>query len=305
MSKHSAKELFEAYKKGKNIIQLLNEGNSDEFNLANKMSFIEIAYDLQSGSYIEAMMDPEHEAMKREKCKEYTEIISNYIDKPKSILKGGVGEAVTLVPILDSLNFNVKNIHGFDISWSRVIHAKSFLKENGYNDFTLCTGVLQSIPYVNNSFDLVVTSHSLEPNGGFEKIILQELMRVSSNIVALFEPSYEFASKERRKRMIKHGYVKNLPAIAEKLGFRILSYEKLKTSMNPKNPTAALILQVPNPKEAIDKPKFACPITREELLPYSTGFFSKESFRFYPQIDGIPSLREKNGVLASSIIKNI
>tara|TARA_B100000963_G_C22623833_1_gene671305 strand:+ start:344 stop:1261 length:918 start_codon:yes stop_codon:yes gene_type:complete len=305
MDKYSVKELLEAYKKDQNIIQLLKKGNSDEFNIANKMSYIEIAYDLQSGSYIEAMNIPEHEGMKRKKCKEYAQIISNYIDKPKSLLKGGVGEAVTLVPILDSLNYKIKNIHGFDISWSRVFHAKSFLKDKGYNDFTLCTGVLQSIPYIDNSFDLVITSHSLEPNGGYEKVILQELMRVSSNIVALFEPSYEFASKEGKKRMTKHGYVKNLPSIAESLGFRILSCQKLTTSMNQKNPTAALILQVPNPRESIDKPKFACPITKNELSPYSTGFFSKESFRFYPQIDGIPNLRKKNGVLASSIMKSI
>ena len=39
---------------------------SSKCKLANKMSYIEIAYDLQSGSYIEAMKNPEHEAMKRE-----------------------------------------------------------------------------------------------------------------------------------------------------------------------------------------------------------------------------------------------
>lgn len=303
--KYSARELFDAYQNGKNIIQMLKEGNSKEYNHKNKMSYIEIAYDLQSGSYIEAMRDPEHAEMKRKKCTEIANMLEKYIPNPKSALKGGVGEAVTLVPILDALSCDIENIHGFDISWSRVIHAKSFLQENGYKDFSLCTGVLQSIPYVDNSFDLIMTSHSLEPNGGYEEVILKELMRVSSNIVALFEPSYEFASEEGKERMIEHGYVKGLPEIAKKLGFKVLAHEKLTTAMNLKNPTAALILEVPNPKAPLDKPKFSCPVSKSELTSYDTGYFSKESFRFYPKIDGVPTLRSQNGVLASSIMKSM
>lgn len=302
---YSAKELYNAYLKGKNIIELLKDGNSEEYNLLNKMNYIEIAYDLQSGTYIEAMNNPQHAALKIQKCKEIASLVSSYISNPKSLLKGGVGEAVTLVPILDALPNKIENVHGFDISWSRVINGKSYLVENGYTDFTLCTGELQSIPYVDNSFDLILTSHSLEPNGGNEKEILLELMRVSSNIVALFEPSFEFASEKGKARMIKHGYVKNLPGIAKELGFKVLAHHKLETSISEINSTAALILQVPNPHKPDSNPKFSCPVSKRELVKYDHGFFSEDSFLFFPVIENIPTLRPQNGILASAIMKRI
>jgi ubiquinone/menaquinone biosynthesis C-methylase UbiE len=302
--KYSMRNLREAYLQNKNIIQLLNEGNSDEFNLLNKMKYIEIAYDLQAGSYIKAMRDPEHAAVKTKKCFEMAEIVYKFLPNPKSLLKAGVGEAVTLVPFLNGFKSKIDTVHGFDISWSRVSHARLFLDENNYNGVNLCTGTLQEIPYVNNSFDVIMSSHSLEPNGGYEEVILKELMRVSSNIVALFEPSYEHASTEGKERMIKHGYVKDLPKIAQQLGFKVLHHAPMATSMSSLNPTAALILQVPNPTETVTQPKFACPITKSELISFDSGYISNESFMFYPMITNIPALRKENGILASAIYKN-
>lgn len=299
--KYSMKDLNEAYARGENIIQLLKRGNSDSYNSAHKMKFIEIAYDLQSGSYIEAMKDPEHAKNKRSKCAEMAEIVSKFHPNPTALLKAGVGEAVTLAPFLDSFNGQIKFIEGFDISWSRVSYAKQFLRENGYDNVKLCTGTLQSIPYVDNAFDLIMTSHAVEPNGGFEEEILSELKRVSSNIVALFEPSFEMATEKGKARMISHGYVQKLPEIAQDLGFKILYNQALKSTMNINNPTAALILQTPTVSIPSKQPSYACPISKKRLTPYDKGLFSKESFRYYPTINAIPTLRKKNGILASSI----
>ena len=301
----SMRELHRAYGESENIIQLLNEGNSDEFNQVNKMKYIEIAYDLQAGSYVQAMKDPIHALLKRKKCVEMAEIVEEYISSPKSFLKAGVGEAVTLVPFLDAYKHNIESVYGFDISWSRISHAKGFLEENSYNKVKLCTGTLQQIPFVDDSFEVIMTSHACEPNGGYEKVILNELKRVSSNIVALFEPGYEFANKEGQERMNKHGYVKGLPEIAVELGFKILYHAPLKTSVRPENPTAALILQVPNVEKNIRNPVYACPITKKKLLKYGNGYFSNESYLYYPSINNMPTLREENGILASHIYEEV
>lgn len=299
--RYSMKDLHDAYNRGENIIQLLKKGNSNSFNLENKMKFIEIAYDLQSGSYIEAMKDPEHAKTKRKKCAEMASLVSQFCPNPKALLKAGVGEAVTLAPFLDSFQSQIKHIDGFDISWSRVSFARQFLNDNSYEKVRLCTGTLQSIPYVDNAFDLIMTSHAVEPNGGYEEVILNELKRVTSNMVALFEPSFEMASEEGKARMMAHGYVKKLPEIAQDLGFKILYNKPLQSSMRQSNPTAALILQVPEPTEIIESPSYACPISKKRLLTYDKGFFSKESFKYYPTINNIPTLRIENGILASSI----
>lgn len=298
---YTMRELHDAYLRGENIIKMLKKGNTDEYNFANKMKFIEIAYDLQAGSYVEAMKDPVHAQLKRKKCAEMAAIVSKYIPNPKSLLKAGVGEAVTLVPFLQAFENSIPRIEGFDISWSRISYARQFLNDHNFDSVKLCTGTLQSIPYVDNSFDVIMTSHAMEPNGGYEEVILKELARVSNSIVALFEPSFEMATPEGKERMISHGYVQRLPEIAQDLGFEILYNEPLQTAMRKNNPTAALILKVASSESAEYKPAYACPITKKRLTWYDKGYFSKESFLYYPSINNMATLRKENGILASSI----
>jgi hypothetical protein len=295
--KLSNKELLEYYQVGGNIIQKLKESGS-EFDL---MKAIEVAYDLQAGSYVKAFRNPEHAKNKRTKCAEMASIVSKYIETPNSLLKVGVGEAVTLVPFLEAFPNPIGHVHGFDISWSRIHHAQGFLNEHQYPNVKLCTGTLQQIPFKDNSFDVIMSSHALEPNGGFEEMILKELYRVSSNIVALFEPSYEFASESGRVRMDNHGYIKEIIGHAEQIGFKVLEHRPLKTAMNPLNPTAAYILQVPDPVKALPEPQYACPVTKSSLCPKSDGYFSEESFYYYPILNEVPLLRETNAILASAI----
>lgn len=298
------RELHNAYRKGENIIEFLNRENSASDNKANRLKYIEISYDLQAGSYIKALQDPAHANLKEKKCTEMAEILKRYISNPKSFLKAGVGEAVTLVPFLNAYDYNIESIFGFDISWSRISHAKGFL-EKSQRKVNLCTGTLQQIPFMDSSFDVIMTSHACEPNRGYERVILKELKRVSSNIVALFEPGFEFTNKEGQERMIKHGYARGLPQIAEEIGFKILYHGPLEISVSDRNPTAALILQVPDVKKTNEAPSYACPITKQELLKYNSGYFSSESFLFYPSINGIPTLREENGILASQIAEEL
>ncbi len=139
--------------------------------------------------------------------------------------------------------------------------------------------------------------------GGREKEALRELMRVTRRYLILLEPAYEFASKEAKKRMRQHGYVRNLYAQARSLSFRVLEHRPFDVSVNPLNPTGLLVIQAPRAKK-IGAPAnpFACPITRAPLEQIKNAYFSKKGLFVYPVIDGVPCLLQKNAVIATHFL---
>ena len=147
----------------------------------NTEDIIEVAYDLQTGSYIAAMEDA---ATARHKNKYTGELARTILSlcSPTSILEAGVGEATTLAGVLGHLKTEVRSF-GFDLSWSRVAYAKLWLKKQGLSHTTLCTGNLFQIPFADSSIDVVYTSHSIEPNGGNEEPILRELFRITKKVL--------------------------------------------------------------------------------------------------------------------------
>lgn len=287
------RELKYLYEQGKNISALLRKEKGIQHNSDD---IIEISYDLQTGSYIATMEDPEMASHKRE----YTFEISNTIlslCEPKSILEAGVGESTTLSGVLQNLDSNISSF-GFDLSWSRVAYAKNWLKDQGISNTTLCTGNLLQIPFANNSIDIVYTSHSIEPNGGSESFILRELYRVTKKYLILLEPGYEFASDEARQRMDSHGYCKNLKNIAESLGYSVLKHDLFPFISNPLNPTAITIIK----KDDDTVPSafiLACPKFKTPLENIGDMLFSPEALVTYPIVGGIPCLRINNGIFAS------
>ncbi|MDX8400720.1 MAG: class I SAM-dependent methyltransferase, partial [Gallionellaceae bacterium] len=114
------------------------------------------------------------------------------------------------------------SVAAIDISWSRIKKGREFLES--YFDERVRAGVVSfvgdmfHIPFADKSVDVVVTSHSLEPNGGMEEQILAELFRVARDKVIMIGPSFEHNLPEGRRRMDEHGYVKNLPEHIETLG---------------------------------------------------------------------------------------
>ena len=72
------------------------------------------------------------------------------------------------------------------------------------------------LPFKDNSIDLVLTIHSLEPNNKKKKII-KELFRVSRHGMILMEPHYEISSV-KQKRMNKYGYIKGIGKTFKDLG---------------------------------------------------------------------------------------
>jgi hypothetical protein len=226
------------YAAGKNISELLRRERGVDHNTKE---IIEIAYDLQTGSYIDAMRVP---AMANHK-RDYAALIAETVQslcQPRSIMEAGIGEATTLAGVLPCLEGPVDS-YGFDLSWSRVAYARQWLHGQGIDQTTLCTGDLAAIPFADNAIDVVYTSHSIEPNGGDEQPILRELFRITRRFLVLLEPGYELAGPEARRRMETHGYCRNLRGYAEALGYDVVRHELFPLTANPLNPTALTIIR--------------------------------------------------------------
>jgi uncharacterized protein YbaR (Trm112 family) len=286
-------ELESLYKKGVNISQLLrDESNSKN----NTPEMIEIAYDLQSGSYTAGMENEENAKINRGYTKGVVDAILQ-LCKPESILEAGVGEATTLSDVAASFRTDVRSF-GFDLSWSRVAFAKRYLQKNNVSNVALCTGDMFNIPFADNSIDVVYTSHSIEPNGGHEESLLKELFRVSKKFLVLLEPAYELSSEVVRQRMDSHGYCKNLKGISESLGYDVIKHSLFSAQTTTTNPTAITIIRKDCVIDTIINP-FVCPKFKTPLEEIDGMLFSPEAMMVYPIVNGIPCLKIENGILAS------
>jgi SAM-dependent methyltransferase len=286
-------ELRAAYQRGENISLLLRRELS---SAANSEEIIELVYDIQAGSYVEAMANPEYADFKAQSGKSLSDYLQKY-GAPKTVLEAGVGEATTLSSLLRFYKVPDILVHGFDLSWSRIFCGKNWLAGQGFKNVSLCTGSLSDIPYEDNSFDTVYTAHSIEPNGGHEARIISELCRVASRYVLLIEPCYELASPEGKARIDKLGYCKNLRLRAEALGMKVVLHEPYPNTANPLNPTAITVIEK-NPHTPHAQPIYQCPRFKKSLTTGETFCFGSDTLAVYPVLAGIPCLRKENAIIA-------
>ena len=238
----------------------------------------------------------------RKSCVKYlkdTPEVINDIPDVDSILEVGVGEATTLSSLILNLKERPAQIFGFDISWSRLKFAKNILKDFKIHDPSLFVADLFNIPLLDNSVDVVYTSHSIEPNGGKEKQALEELFRITKKYLILLEPSFELATNEGRSRMKSHGYVTDLLNTARNLGYTIEDHRLFDYSKNPLNPTGIIVIK----KAATDFniPDFICPISRHKLYKHGESFLYSDGSLAYPILEDVPCLLSDNSILATHL----
>lgn len=288
----------EVYARGENAMAWARENITSEQNLlANTL----IAYDLQAGSYRNvAIKNPKYF---NDWSSQLAELIAPYIKPSDSILEVGVGEATTLSGVVKALKLPDLKPLGFDVSWSRINVAQSWIDENSVKA-KLFVADLFSIPLADNSVDIIYTSHSLEPNGGREKDAINELFRVARKAVVLVEPIYELASTDAQKRMSQHGYVKGLKEAATLMDINVAKYGLLDVSWNPLNPSGVVLMVKDEQYESANsEPALAwqCPITGAPLKDLGDLFYTAETGIAYPIMRHIPMLRAEHGIIASKI----
>ena len=294
----SIKSLREAFERGVNISHLLKNKNPN----INKAEIIEIAYDIQAGSYTEIVK--KNMSMHKAYAQEIYLMCKEYIDPTYVLLDCGAGE-LTTTSILSQFIPKTCKIMACDISMSRLRVGKSFasqymMKEHLQN-MDLFVADMANLPVKNNSVDVVFTSHALEPNHGREDELIKELMRIARRYLLLFEPSWENASDEARKRMQKHGYIRELPKFIINNGGRLIKTERLPNPPNPDNPTYCHIVDVQESSNGIlDKFNyFQCPRSGHILQNRQNYLWSHDGGWAYPIIDDIACLRNNHGILMS------
>ncbi len=291
------RELRRAYERGENISALLRA--QTPAGLPSEES-IETAYDLQAGSYVDALANPELLEQKVRYGEKIAALLGE-LGPIGSLLEAGVGEGTTLASVLDAMTVRPRCVHAFDLAWSRVAYARSWLAACGWSDVFLSVARLGEIPYGADSFDVVFTSHALEPNRGSEEALLRELYRVSSRYLILLEPGYELACDAARARMDLHGYCRALPQKAERLGMKVLRHELFGDSANPLNPTALTIIEK-HADAGPATPALVCPCFGDGLVEAHGAYYSAASLRAYPIFRGIPCLRTEKAVIAAKFL---
>lgn len=274
----------------------------------NTPEIIEMAYDLQAGSYVAYAND--HRDLLDRFAAESANILDRYLHANASILDVGCGELTTLSHLVSHLRADLGPLFAFDISWSRLrigqAYASSRLPEQAFARLRLFAAEMSEIPLPDRSIDVVISNHALEPNRGRETELLSEILRVARSHAVLFEPSYELNSAEGRARMDALGYVRGIEAAATGLGARIIDVVPMSNVTNPLNPTAAFVLENPlRDGDPVNDPVFSDPGSSSRLVKRDTCYFSPECGVSYPIIEGIPILRASAAVLTSALASEL
>jgi len=302
------KKLYDLYNQGENISIFLKE-NADILNQYELSSSdaVALTYDLQAGSYVRGFYN---NTANLEGIIKFiisklrsTGLLSNlkHLGRNPMICDFGTGEATNYTSLINLLanehDLDI-NPYGMDISLSRIDVARHFaaIESKGIIP-KFFIGDLKKIPLLDDSIDLSFTMHAIEPNLGSEEQILNEIIRVSRDYIVLHEPIYETAPDEQKKRMEKFGYIQTLrSSIHESNGVEIIEESLFPEGLgNSVNRATLFILRK---KDKVSSPQreesgiYACPLVGSKLIEQNGYWLSLDGL-CYPEINGIPILREK------------
>lgn len=282
------------YGSGFNVVLHL-QGNPD-FEHEKELA-IEIAYELQSGTYTlaEDSSRPYIDGL----IEQLIEVLGFHNVSPKHLLDVGVGEATTLVALARELGMS--SVSGIDISFSRLSYAAKRLRRDSIEG-NLAVANMGALPFGDNEFDLVLTVHAMEPNGGRESDLINELARVTSQWVLLVEPDWDLADESQRKRMRDLGYIGPLRKLFISSGLELVDAVPILNNAHQLNRATIFLLRKGNAGNIPASPQmggWASPENHEllEYMPDRSGLRSALGL-LHPVVMGIPFLREEDALLA-------
>lgn len=293
-----------AMRRGENVASALRARFGDRLS---SQRVIELAYEMQAGSYVEEAKGNWEFRKRQARC--LADHLRPHVQSGTSFLDCGSGELTNLALVV--LELGLEEVLAFDISFSRLSVGKEFAREilgDRADQITLFSAEMERIPLPSGAVDVVSTVHALEPNGGREAELISELLRVARQKLVLFEPSYEHSSPEGRERMDRHNYVRDLAGAAEQAGGRVESVTMLEVTSNPLNPTACYLISKVGGDVAVRRDEqqrqtrlFSDPGTDHPLERVSGGYYSAQRGVIYPEIMGVPIVREQSAIIAAGV----
>ena len=294
----------ECYKQGGNVTEHLRRQHGTKMNTPQ---IIEIAYDLQAGSYIE-FLESNHDFCMRYSA-QLTDILKANLEQNDTIMDIGTGELTTFSLILEEIHTKIAKAYAFDISWSRLSKGIQFAEKrlgDSTSKLVPFMANIETIPLPSKSIDITTSNHALEPNGGNLEMLMMELFRVTRKKLVLFEPSYETNCQEGKRRMDSLGYIKGLESVVAKLGGKVVDFTKLQITSNALNPTACFVIEPPEVEKSLldlgddNQPTFTIPGSNIPLSLSGNFLVSKESGLVFPILGGIPVLKRDSAILATA-----
>ncbi len=227
-----------AYDNNENIAMMLAEKG------VGKSECIELAYELQAGSYTR-----EFNKLSLKRNYELHGVINKIVSLPdvNSVAVFGVGDA----------------------------------KQNNFQE---------------NSVDVSMTMHSIEPNGNAQgAIILDNAIKSAAKYIILFEPNYSTAHQEMKDRMLKHDYVRNIEEHLSTMD-SILIREKyiMEVQETTNNLTTCWVLEKKEKHDATYH--LTCPISGCRLESHANFLYAPEAGLAYPKIGDVMCLNKDDAI---------
>ncbi len=293
-------DLRREYAAGRNLMELMRRSREMQ---TNDETAILYSYDLQAGSYVADLKNPAMSELKKKTGAKLAQLFTEL--GADVVCEAGVGEATTLAEVVGAAPASMHFL-GFDISLSRLLFARTHLGIRGAKGVTLFTGALGSIPLPDDSVDLVYTFHSIEPNGGREREVLTELLRVTKHHLVLVEPSNELGSERTQRHIEQHGYVKNVRATLEAMGCDVLRFERWELDSDDANEAALTVVQKKaRPRDVKNElPSLASPLCHKALRRVDDCMYSDDDGMAFPIVAGIPCLLTQNAIVATHLAEH-
>lgn len=298
-----------AWSEGQNITAALRESQG---TAQNTSEIIEIAYEMQSGTYTDYAKANEQALDKF--TSEYSSLLEQFLEPRDCLLDIGSGELTTLSLVLSKLGKLPANIIATDISWSRLSEGSKFYRrffDPIIHPISLVSCEMLALPFQTKSVDVTISNHALEPNGRDIRAIISELFRVTSRKLVLYEPYFEGSNRSVRRRMKQLGYFRGIERVVAELGGTVEQITPLRRSLSELNPTHCMVISPPvcgvknHLKAEVRKSEYSIPGT-DYSLEYFDGFYHSQSIGLsFPVLRDIPILRLKNSIFSLSLTSQV